>query len=147
MNCMRSIILYCLIVLLTWACHKTNTNNLNNNNPVPSVPVAITVYPNNVSNFKIQAIGGWMYLSGGIRGIILYRKSQEEFVAIERTSPYLPNNDDAIVKVQVNNFTLRDTVSDSQWRIIDGTITKGPTQWPLRLYGTTYDGNVLRIAN
>ena len=136
-----------ILVLFILGCNKKSNNNVYTNNPVPSVPVAITVYPNNVSNFRIQAIGGWIYISGGIRGIILYRKSQEEFVAIERTSPQLPNSDDAIVKVQTNNFTLRDTVSDSQWRIIDGTVTKGPTQWPLRLYGTTYDGNVLRIVN
>jgi hypothetical protein len=144
---MKSVIFLLFSTLLVMACQKSNTPTVNSGNPVPSVPVAITVYPNNVSNFKIQAIGGWMYISGGIRGIILYRKSQEEFVAMERTSPYLPNNDDAIVKVQPNNFTLRDTVSDSQWRIIDGAITKGPAQWPLRLYGTTYDGNVLRIVN
>ena len=138
------IILFSFLVL---SCNKKSSTVNSTNNPVPSVPVQITMYPNDISNFKIQAIGGWMYLNGGIRGIILYRKSQEEFVAMERTSPQLPNNDAAIVKVQANNFTLRDTVSDSQWRIVDGTVTKGPTTWPLRLYGTTYDGNVLRIVN
>ncbi|MEI6021636.1 MAG: hypothetical protein WCR21_10950, partial [Bacteroidota bacterium] len=129
---MQRIVFSCFFLFLFLSCNKKSNNGLNTGHPVPSVPVAITVYPNNVSNFKIQAIGGGMYLSGGIRGIILYRKSQEEFVAMERTSSYLPNNDDAIVKVQPNNFTLRDTVSGSEWRIIDGTITKGPTQWPLR---------------
>ncbi len=144
---MRLFVISCLCLFIHLSCKKNSNSNANSLQPVPSVPVAITVYPNNVSNFKIQAIGGWMYLSGGIRGIILYRKSQEEFVAMERTSPYLPNDDAAIVKVQPNNFTLRDTVSGSEWRIIDGTVTKGPSQWPLRLYGTTYDGSVLRIVN
>ncbi len=144
---MKSILKIALFVFVFTSCTKKNTNTTVNNNPVPSIPVQITLFPNNVSNFKIQAIGGWMYISGGIRGIIVYRKSEEEFVAIERTSSHLPNDDAAIVKVQTNNFTLKDTVSDSQWRIFDGTVTKGPTQWPLRLYGTTYDGNVLRIVN
>jgi hypothetical protein len=143
---MQLIKIVALIFLIT-SCNKKSANNNLINQPVPSVPVQITIYPNDISNFSIQAIGGWMYLPGGIRGIILYRKSQEEFVAIERTSSYSPNNDAAIVKVQSNNFTLRDTVSESQWRIFDGTVTKGPAEWPLRLYGTTYDGNVLRIVN
>lgn len=115
--------------------------------PVLSVPVNITLYPNDPLNFKVQAIGGWMYVEGGINGIVLYRKSNEEFVAIERTSSHLPDNAAARVKVMSDNFTLRDTVSDSRWRIIDGTVTQGPAEWALRLYGTSYDGNALRIRN
>lgn len=144
---MRQFLYSLLVVFIIFSCNKKSTNTNNNNHPVPSIPVQITLYPNDVSNFKIQAIGGWMYVSGGINGIILYRKSQEEFVALERTSPQLPNNAAALAKVQINNFALRDTVSDSQWRIYDGAIIKGPTTWPLRQYGTTYDGNVLRIIN
>jgi len=144
---MNQFLKICLLVFVLISCNKKNPNPTVNSNPVPSVPVQITLFPNNVSNFKIQPIGGWMYIAGGIRGIIVYRKSEEEFVAIERTSSHLPNDNAATVQVLNNNFTLIDTISDSQWRIFDGTVTKGPAQWPLRLYGTTYDGNVLRIVN
>lgn len=116
-------------------------------NPVPSVPVDISIYPGDPLYFPVQSIGGWKYINGGINGIIIYRKSNEEFVAVERTSSYLPNNASAKVKVHTDNFTLRDTISGSKWQIIDGTITNGPAIWPLRLYGTTFDGSVLRIRN
>jgi hypothetical protein len=97
--------------------------------------------------FSLQSIGGWKYISGGINGIIVYRKSQQEFIALERTSSYFPDNAGAKVKVLTDNFTCRDTVSGSEWQIIDGTVTKGPAEWPLRAYGTNYDGNILRIRN
>jgi hypothetical protein len=128
---------------------KTQNQSQNiNNNPVPNVPVNVTLYPNDPFNFKIQAVGGWMYYNNvGINGIIIYRKSIQEFVAIERTSSQLPNDVNAKVKVQSDNFTLKDSISNSKWQIIDGTITEGPATWPLRLYGTSYDGNVLRIVN
>jgi hypothetical protein len=136
-----------LAVFLTSASCKKKKNKNANDNPVPIVPVDITIYPNDPLNFKIQAIGGWIYASGGINGLVIYRKSDQEFVAIERTSSQLPDNPNARVKVLSDNFTLRDSVSDSRWRIFDGAVTQGPAQWGLRLYGTTYDGNVLRIRN
>jgi hypothetical protein len=78
---------------------------------------------------------------------VLYRKSEQEFIAIERTSSQLPDDPKARVVVLKDNFTLADTVSNSHWRLIDGTVVQGPAEWSLRLYGTTYDGNALRIRN
>lgn len=143
---MKKIVLITLVFFtLFYSCKKKSTNA--SENPVPSVPVNLTVYPNDPLNFKLQAIGGWIYINGGINGIILYHKSPQEFIAIERTSSYLPDNPSAKVVVMSDNFTCRDTISDSRWQIIDGTVTKGPAQWGLRLYGTTFDGNVLKIKN
>jgi hypothetical protein len=133
--------------MIIFGCKKkTKTKNVAEH-PVPYVPIDITVYPNDPLNFKVQAIGGWIYLNGGINGIILYRKSQQEFVALERTSSYSPNNPNARAKVMADNFTCRDTISDSRWQIFDGGVTQGPAEWALRVYGTTYDGNSVRIRN
>jgi hypothetical protein len=143
---MQKIIVLITILFMGFACKKKQTKN-NVNNPIPYVPVQITIYPNDPLNFKIQAIGGWMYWSGGINGIVIYRKSDQEFVALERTSPQLPNNPAAKAQVMSDNFTLRDTISGSRWRIFDGSVTQGPSEWGLQLYGTTFDGNVLRIRN
>ena len=143
-----------LLVIITFfffvqiSCRKKNQQTqASQNNPVPSVPVSITLYPNDPLNFTIQSIGGWKYLSGGINGIIVYRKSQQEFVAIERSSTYYPNNASAKVKVQPDNFSCKDTISGSKWQIIDGAVINGPAEWPLRLYATSFDGNALKIVN
>jgi hypothetical protein len=144
----RGLLIIITIFLVSFACNKKKNAPQNTaEHPVPYVAVDLTVYPNDPLNFSIQAIGGWKYINGGLNGIIVYRKSQQEFVALERTSAYLPDNAGAKVKVLSDNFTCRDTVSGSEWQIIDGTVTKGPAEWPLRLYGTNYDGNVLRIKN
>ena len=144
----RGVLIIITIFLVSFGCNKKNNASQNTaQHPVPYVAVDLTVYPNDPLNFSIQAIGGWKYINGGLNGIIVYRKSQQEFVALERTSAYLPDNAGAKVKVLSDNFTCRDTVSGSEWQIIDGTVTKGPAEWPLRLYGTNFDGNVLRIKN
>jgi hypothetical protein len=136
------------IGVLGFSCRKKSSSSQSQaNHPVPYVPVDITIYPNDPLNFKIQGIGGWQYFNGGINGIIVYRKSQQEFVAIERTSSYLPDNAAAKAKVQSDNFTLRDTVSNSKWQIVDATVTNGPATWALRVYSSNYDGNSLRIRN
>jgi hypothetical protein len=134
-----------ILLMMVFGCKKKTKTNAEH--PVPNVPIDITVYPNDPLNFKIQAIGGWIYLNGGINGIILYRKSQQEFVALERTSSYLPDNAGAKAKVMADNFTCRDTISDSRWQIFDGGVTQGPALWGLRVYGATYDGNSVRIKN
>ena len=134
---------------MAWvSCHKKSQHTQAvRNSPVPSVSVNIAIYPNDPLNFTLQGIGGWKYVSGGINGIIVYRKSQQEFIALERTSSYYPDNASAKVKVQADNFTCKDTISGSKWQIIDGTVRNGPAEWPLRTYATNYDGNILRISN
>jgi hypothetical protein len=141
-------LIFVFITFIFFACHKKKQDTQNNaDHPVPYTPVNITIYPGDPLNFKIQAIGGWMYINGGINGIVLYRKSQQEFVALERTSSALPNDPNAKIKVMADNFTCRDSVSNSRWQIIDGTVTQGPATWALRLYGTNYDGSILKISN
>jgi hypothetical protein len=135
------------LLALSLSCKKKQKATSVAEHPVPSIPVQITVYPNDPLYFKIQSIGGWMYLDGGVNGLVVYRKSTEEFVALDRTSTALPDKPAARVLVQSDNFTLKDTISGSTWRIFDGTVTKGPAEWALRMYGTSYNGNSLRITN
>ena len=136
-----------IIFILTLSSCKDKKTQPVDNNPVPYVQVDLAIYPNDPLFTNVQYVGGWMYVAGGINGIVIYRKTEQEFVALERTSPYSPNDSRSKVFVMKDNFTLRDTISDSRWRMFDGIVTQGPNTWPLRIYGTTYDGNVLRIRN
>lgn len=136
----------CVAFSASSGCRKKKTDI--RNHPVHSVPVNYTIYPADPLNFRLQPIGGWMYIDNvGINGIILYRKSEEEFVALERTSSYLPDKPAARAVVTGDNFTLRDTISGSCWQIFDGTVTKGPAEWGLRRYGTSYIGGRLSVMN
>lgn len=136
-------LVFLIFAFSTLSCKKPNTST----HPVPSVPVNILVYTNDPLYFSLQSIGGWQYISGGVQGIILYRKSAEEFVAIERASTQAPSDSKSRVQVLSDNFTLKDSVSGSTWSILDAQVTKGPATWPLRLYGTSFNGQSLRIFN
>lgn len=111
------------------------------------------MYPNDpLYSIQLGAVGGWVYINGGVNGIIVYRKtttnSSSDFVALERTSTYLPENSYASVKVQADRFTLKDTISGSKWQIFDGAVMSGPATQSLRLYTAVFDGiNTLTIRN
>lgn len=143
-------ILFLLAILSVFSFCKKNKAIQDN---IAYQTVNFTIYPNDPSYFKLQTAGGWVYYnSGGVNGIIIYRKTTTnaptDFVAIERTSTYLPNDPDAKVKVQSDNFTLKDTISGSKWQIFDGGLISGPANQNLRLYNAVFDGiNTLTIRN
>jgi len=139
------ILLLALTCVMAAACKKKATPVQDNG--IDYVPVNIVIYPGDPLNYKIQTPGGWQYFSGGVAGIIVYRKTTTEFVALERASTYYPDNFEARVKVQADAFTLRDTISGSKWQIFDGAVVAGPATLPLRIYNSTYDGTALRIIN
>lgn len=141
-------ILFLLAVVTVFSFCKKNKTVQDN---IAYQTVNITMYPNDPLYFKLQTAGGWVYINGGVNGIIVYRKTTTntpvDFVAIERTSTALPNDPDARVKVQADNFTLKDTISGAKWQIFDGGIISGSSQ-NLRLYNAVFDGNnTLTIRN
>lgn len=116
---------------------------------VPNVPVNIELSLNNPSFIGLSVVGGWAYITGGSRGIIVYRNAPEEFVALERHCPYEVNNGDQ-VHVTDSNILASDTTNcGSTFVLTDGSITEGPASFPLTRYQTTYNGttNQLRIFN
>lgn len=139
------IILAVGLCVLAVACKKKAQKVQDNG--VPYVPINMVIYPNDPMNFKIQTPGGWMYFSGGNSGLIVYRKTTTEFVVLDRTSTYLPDDYNARAKVQSDAFTCKDTVSGSKWQIVDAAVISGPATSPLRMYSNSYDGNALRITN
>lgn len=143
------LVLSSLLGLFTF-CKKKNKPVQDN---IAYQTVNITMYPNDpLYSIQLGAVGGWVYINGGVNGIIVYRKtttnSSADFVAIERTSTALPDDPKALVKVQSDNFTLKDTISGSKWQIIDGAVMSGPATQNLRLYNAVFDGiNTLTIRN
>ena len=139
------ILLLLIAVLFVISCKK---NTPASTNPVPNTSVDITIYPNDPMYFKIQTPGGWVYIPGGVNGIIIYRLTAADFIALDRTSTYYPNDPAALAKVQSDNFTCKDTVSGSKWQIIDGVVISGPATYGLKRYNTYYaNNNSLRIYN
>lgn len=137
----RTVQIFALIAfLLLVSCRDRN------NGRVPDVPVNITINIALPEFFDLTVPTGSVYITGGSRGIIVYRKSETEFVAIERHSTYLPENECAVV-INDDGLILEDPCSGSQWIITDGTLVEGPASMPLVTYDTQFSNPILYITN
>lgn len=78
--------------------------------------------------------GGYVYIGGGVRGIILYRQNMSTYIAYERNSSYHPFEACATVDVHNSNLYMLDTCSGSTFDFNTGNPTNGPAIRPLRRY-------------
>ena len=114
---------------------------------IPNIPVDIYIYPSQPIYYDLNTIGGWMYINGGVRGIIVYRKSLDQFIALERNCSFDPQEECATVNVDQSNIFATDSCCESQFLLLDGQVINPPAILPLKQYSTYYDGNMLHIYN
>jgi len=107
-------------------------------------------------NFRIQAseiggVGNAIYTTDnyGVRGIVIYHKNSNEYVAYERTCSYRPSNSCEVVQFndEINPVFLVDSCCTSQFLLDDGTPFNGPALLPLKQYYTYFDGNYITVSN
>lgn len=130
-------------LLFVFSCNK------NKNHPVPSIPFDITINISLPSYSDLQGVGSWAYVSGGAKGIIVYRKSFDQFVAFDRQSPADGGADCATpLTPDTSNFLqLNDVCSGARFSLYDGSPMSG-SDFGLRQYQVVWDGNfMVRIYN
>jgi nitrite reductase/ring-hydroxylating ferredoxin subunit len=128
------------LLLLVTACKKDDQG-------VPNVSVNLYIYTTDPNFVNLNAVGGWVYITGGSRGILVYRSSNSEFKAYDRHCPYKPEDACGRVEVDSSNIQVVDNCCGSKFIMTDGTVTQGPAGMPLKQYGTSFDGSVLHIYN
>ncbi|MBR9997456.1 MAG: hypothetical protein KFF73_00730, partial [Cyclobacteriaceae bacterium] len=101
---------------------------------------------NNFAYTPLKNIGGFVYLNGGVRGIIVFRKSQDKYLAFERNCPFQPLDACALVKVNESTLFMVDPCCSSTFDF-DGYPTGGPAELPMRQYRTYLDQNFLLITS
>ena len=129
--------------LLLFSCVK------NSNHPVPSIPFDVTIDINLPSYNALIGVGGYTYVNGGSKGIILYRRSIDEFVAFDRHSPMDPQGacEWPLYPSSDNFLLLKDTCSGATFSLYDGSPVSG-SEFGLRQYQTLFNGsNLVRIYN
>ena len=134
-----------IIVLLlssTWSCGDKIQHD-----SIPEVAVYAQIDVNSTMYIELNTIGGWVYLTGGYRGILVYRISVDEFVAYDRGCPYDPFEQCARITMDPSGITCTDSCCGSQFGILDGSVIKGPATIPLKRFYTYFDGNILTINN
>jgi len=96
---------------------------------------------------ELTSVGGYVYVTGGYKGIILYRLSMDEFLAFDRCCSFEPRNPCERVFMEESRLTMKDTCCGSRFLILDGSPVEGPAKKMLRQYRTFFDGRYLRVFN
>jgi hypothetical protein len=113
------ILILVLLISLFFQCK-------NNKNPVPDVYVDFYINIEDPVYSSVKIPGNYLYLKGGVNGIILYHTVDDRYKAFERTCTYDP--DCGIVSVKEDKFTAVDSVCcGSEFSLlVDGVVTQGP---------------------
>ena len=138
----KKITVACITLALFSGC-----NDDEGNNNIPLVEVNIQINVNDPQFINLQTVGGWVEVSGGSRGIILYRLSGGEIKAYDRHCTFEPSNTCAIVSVDATNITATDLCCGSSFLLNNGSVSKPPASQPLKEYNTTFDGTFLAVTN
>ena len=142
-NAIKILFISLTLTLLGSGCNKQN------NHPVPNIPFDVTIDFTLPSYSNLTGVGGYAYVNGGSRGIIVYRRGLNDFVAFDRHSPEdLDGSCPSALTPDTSNYLLlNDVCNEAQFSLYDGSPVSG-SDFGLRSYQTQFDGNnSLRIYN
>lgn len=124
------------------ACGKDN------NEVVPNVYVNFTIYINEPDFADLNAVGNSVMVTGGVKGIIIYRNSIDEFSAYDRCCTYKPSDNKEYIKLLEQGSPIAvDSNCGSKFNLVDGSVINGPAVLPLKKYYATFDGNGVHVYN
>ncbi|MFN3917546.1 MAG: Rieske 2Fe-2S domain-containing protein [Flavobacteriales bacterium] len=118
-----------------------------NRNLIPFVPVDVYINLNLPQYSSLNNIGGWMYLDGGSKGLLVYRRTTEEIIAYDRHCTYNIENPCGAATVDSNDVTITCHCDGSQYQLYNGTVIKGPASLALHRYQVNFNGTVVHIYN
>ncbi|RYE18467.1 MAG: hypothetical protein EOP51_21895 [Sphingobacteriales bacterium] len=135
---MRKLFAGMALSLCFFACAKLNE-------VVPYVPVNTKVQIND-PRYSLTRVGGYAFIPGGVAGIIVYRRGQNDYAAYDRCSSYQPEKQCAVVIDSVD-IQVVDPCSGSKFLLNDGSPVKAPATRSLRIYNTISNLFEVTITN
>ena len=143
-NLMKKFTALLLLIFLVFSC---NTDEEEENNLLPDIPVDETIFLNNPEYINLQVVGGWAYSQGGISGIIIYHYNTNNYVAFERSAPHLSPQLCSQMTVE-NGIIMFCSCDDSEFNILNGAPLTDGVKYQARQYRVaTMGANTLRITN
>jgi len=146
------ILLFAIGLVLQVSCNKGDDPQTD----IPYAHINVVINPNSTLYQELNTVGGWMYyqwVNEPSRGLIIYRMTQDEFKAYERTPPVNSNGccdvgSGFCTALLVDDYFpfVQDTCSDLSYQILDGS-PMAPATISLKQYMTVYDGLNLYITN
>ena len=138
---MKRFLFYNFFLLSMMSCDKDNYE-------FPNANVNLFLYPNNPEFNGLHVPENWVYVDGGVNGILIYHNAIEGFIAYDRACTNDPLNSCEQIYVDMENLnTLSCHCCESQYFIFDGSVIEGPSAQALHRYRTYFDGVTLSINN
>lgn len=124
-----------LLLIPIFSCKKNDVNA-----SFPTVPVNITIYLTTYPYTQLNSIGNHAYVTNaGYRGIVIYRKSLDEFAAFDRACPYDPTASGSLLDVEASGLIMADGKCGSKFSLYDGSVINGPATAPMKSYHVDYN--------
>lgn len=131
----------CLLIMGLLGCERQQVTD-----PVPYVFVQKLIDLNNTSYQPLRFDRGFVYETGGVRGLIIYRRAANAFIAFDRVCTHHPSNSCGVVEVEPTGFFMRCPCCRSAFDF-EGNPINGPANFPMVRYRTSLSGSLLSINN
>ena len=110
--------------------------------------VRVDVYLLLYADLADMGVGTTKLILGGVNGIVLYRESDLEFYAYDRTCTLWPAHNEAVVEDSTFFGVFKCPDCGSTYLLMNGgEPNSGPARYPLLEYKTSLSGDVLHIYN
>jgi len=116
------------------------------NTILPNIPVNETIFLNNPSNNNLLSVGGWVLISGGIKGIVVYHASIDNYLAYDLACPHL-NPSECSAMIVEDGLNMECTCDESKFALALGGAPQNGTPFAAKQYRVIINGNTLIITN
>ncbi len=122
------------------------SNSDDGNTILPNIPVNETIFLNNPSNNNLLSVGGWVLISGGIKGIVVYHASIDNYLAYDLACPHLSPSECSAMIVE-DGLNMECTCDESKFALDLGGAPQNGTPFAAKQYRVIINGNTLIITN
>lgn len=141
-NIKSKLIIILILFISFLSCDDTQSK-------IPAVFVEFSVDLNDPQYNQITIPGGYVYVTGGYGGILIYHSFDDEYLAFDRACPYDPDCGKLFVAKSLFN-TVDSTCCKSEFSLLTGgNATKGPASFPMKQYRCIYSegARTLEVKN
>ena len=137
---MEKIIILVVSMLFLSSC-------IDSNDYIQDVYVNIEIPVNQPEYSDLDAIGNSIFITGGVRGIIIYHSNVNDYRAFDRNCSFEPSTQCSYID-SINSTIASCNCCSSKFLIDQNGITaNGPALLPLKEYYTSFSGGILKIKN
>lgn len=114
---------------------------------IPDVPVNFSSPLTDPRLSRLSSSGGAVIINGyGLAGLVIYRRTDGQYVAYDRASSVNPQEKCAVT-LDDPTFTVTDPCSGAKFLLEDGTPVKAPATRSLKQYSVSIAGLTLHVTN